>query len=139
MLKKLLLIPAFLLIAFNANAEKPLAPMTLDGTTTVTAEEVFKLVTSKPDLIIIDSRRNEEYAKGHIEGSVSLLDKTMTEDDLKNQVATKMTPVLFYCNGARCMRSFKASKKAISWGYKNIYWFRGGWKEWQKKEMPVSR
>lgn len=128
-----------LVISFNAHAQKPLAPESLEGTTVVTVEDVYKLITSKSDLVIIDSRRNEEFAKGHIEGSITLLDSKMTQNDLKKHMSTTDTPVLFYCNGARCMRSYKAAVKAISWGYSNIYWFRGGWKEWRAKEMPVSR
>jgi rhodanese-related sulfurtransferase len=63
----------------------------------------------------------------------------MTQESLKELVQSANTPVLFYCNGARCMRSHNAATMAISWGYKNIYWFRGGWGEWLDKELPVSR
>lgn len=136
---RLLLIPLILIASFNTYAEKPLAPKSLEGTTAVITEDVYKLTTSKADLVIIDSRRKEEYIKGHIEGSISLLNTKMTQANLKKLVATTDTPVLFYCNGARCMRSYSASKMAVNWGYKNIYWFRGGWKEWKTKELPVSR
>ena len=28
-------------------------------------------------------------------------------------------------------------KKAKSWGYNNLIWFRGGWKEWSEKRLPA--
>ena len=139
MMQRIQIVLLILIVSFNAYAGKPHAPEMLEGTTVVSVEDVYKLITTKPDLVIIDSRRNEEYAKGHIEGSITLLDSKMTQDDLRKHVATTDTPILFYCNGARCMRSYKASVKAISWGYSNIYWFRGGWKEWRNNEMPISR
>ncbi len=135
---RLLLIPLILIASFNVYAEKPLAPKSLEGTTVITTDDIYKLAASKPNLVIIDSRRKEEYEKGHIEGSISLLNTKMTQDNLKKLVATTDTPVIFYCNGARCMRSYNASKVAVDWGYKNIYWFRGGWKEWKNKGMPIS-
>ena len=35
------------------------------------------------------------------------------------------------------MRSTNAIRKAREWGYKELYWFRGGWKEWSDKRLPV--
>ena len=35
------------------------------------------------------------------------------------------------------MRSTDAVNKALAWGYKNVYWYRGGWKEWTEKRLPV--
>jgi rhodanese-related sulfurtransferase len=45
--------------------------------------------------------------------------------------------LLFYCNGVRCLRSSAAIKKAVDWGYTNIFWFRGGWNEWTEKRLPI--
>jgi len=61
------------------------------------------------------------------------------EESLAKHIASKDTPVLFYCNGVKCGRSVESSKLAVSLGYKKIYWFRGGWEEWTQKGMPVSQ
>lgn len=119
-------------------ADKPLAPENLPGTRLVSAEQVIELINTQPQLVILDSRRQEEYAKGHIEGAISLLDTDMTEDDLALHTSSKTTPLLFYCNGERCLRSSNAATRAAAWGYQQIYWFRGGWEEWMRKELPIS-
>ena len=85
----------------------------------------------------IDVRTPEEFAEGHIEGAVSLLDTEMTEADLATIVPEKDTTILFYCNGVRCLRSTNAIAKAKQWGYTSLVWFRGGWKEWSDKRLPV--
>jgi rhodanese-related sulfurtransferase len=89
--------------------------------------------------LIIDSRKQEEYAKGHIEGAVSLLDTHMSPEILKQHTPSKNTPILFYCNGPRCLRSANAIIKAQQWGYHNLYWFRGGWAEWRDKKLPITK
>lgn len=131
---------ALLLLSFctTALAEKPVAPQSVPGTTRVGAEQVVELILSNPKLKVIDSRHSEEYAKGHIEGAISLLDSEMTPALLAKHVAGKDAPVLFYCNGERCLRSSNAARKAVAWGYAKVYWFRGGWQEWVEKKMPVT-
>ncbi|MEJ2214884.1 MAG: rhodanese-like domain-containing protein [Gammaproteobacteria bacterium] len=128
----------FSLFVNIALAEKPMAPDKVSGAELVTAEQVIELVQSMPNLVIIDARREEEFKRGHIDGAHSILDVEMTQEDLNALLTEKDQPIVFYCNGPRCVRSSNASTKAVSWGYKKIYWFRGGWKEWTDKGYPVS-
>lgn len=128
-----------LLLALPVRADKPLAPDSVPGARRVDAEQVIELIQGTPGLVIIDARRNEEHAKGHIEGAVSLVDTDMSETTLGQHVPGKDSPVLFYCNGERCLRSGNAALKAVEWGYLHVYWFRGGWEEWVAKELPVSK
>lgn len=117
--------------------EKPHAPDSIPGAVIVTAEQVVELILAKPDLVIIDSRKKSEFTKGHIEGALNLLNTEMQRADLETRIPEKATPILFYCNGERCLRSSDALRKAMDWGYRNVFWFRGGWKEWTDKRLPV--
>ena len=137
---KRFLVPLLLLLfTVSAQAEKPTAPEHIEGATNLSAERLIDLILNQPELVIIDARKQEEYAKGHIENAISLLDTAMSESALAQSVPTKETPVLFYCNGKRCMRSTNSANKALSWGYSKVYWFRGGWGEWREKQLPVSK
>lgn len=136
---KKLFLPLLLLLCSGAYAEKPTAPQHINGATNLSAEQVVDLILANPDLVIIDARKKDEYIKGHIENAVSQMDTTMSKEILAELVPAKDTPVLFYCNGVRCMRSTNAAQKAISWGYSSIYWFRGGWVEWLEKQLPISK
>lgn len=120
-------------------AEKPIAPEAIEGAKTLNAEEVIQLILTEPRLVIIDSRKQEEYAKGHIQGAISLLDTSMVQASLARLTRTKDTPLLFYCNGIRCLRSSNAVQKAKEWGYTELFWFRGGWAEWQEKLLPMAQ
>jgi len=117
--------------------KKPVMPENISGAITLSAEEVVEQILINPDLVVVDSRKKTEYAKGHIEGAVNILNTEMNRQDLEKIAPDKTKPILFYCNGVRCMRSYSAVSMALDWGYKNIFWFRGGWSEWTEKRLPV--
>ncbi len=138
MLKRIqMLIVCLLMTATVHGGEKLASPDHVPGAVTVTAEELIKLVFSNPDIVLIDSRKKSEFLKGHIEGAVNILNTQMHQKDLEAIAADKNIAILFYCNGERCLRSYDAVSKALDWGYSNIFWFRGGWKEWTEKRFPV--
>ena len=117
-----------------AVAEK--SPESIEGTTQVTAEGFIELVDAIPNLIVIDSRIPGDRKQGYVEGSISLPDVETNCDTLGKIIPKKSSPALFYCNGVKCGRSAKAVKIALSCGYNNIYWFRGGFEEWLAKGYP---
>jgi len=136
--RRFLLSVVLIVCSLNLQAgTKPDVPEKIEGASNLTAEQVVELVLSNPELVIIDSRKKTEYVKGHIEGSINILNTQLTEYEMQKVLPDKSSHVLFYCNGSRCMRSSDATSKALSWGYSNVYWFRGGWKEWTSKKLPV--
>ncbi len=116
---------------------RSVAPESIPGAVMVSAEEVIELILTSPELVVIDSRKKNEYSKGHIESAVNLLNADMQPEMLAELVPDKSGAILFYCNGIHCLRSADAVSKALSWGYENIFWFRGGWQEWTEKRLPM--
>ena len=119
------------------SAEKPYAPESLPGAAILTAEEVISMILGNPDLVVIDSRKKTEFIKGHIEGAINILNTELEIEDLESIVPDRTAALLFYCNGVRCLRSSDSITRAVDWGYTNLFWFRGGWKEWTEKRLPV--
>lgn len=129
----------FGLVLGIAQAEEEIMPPSLDGATTISAEELIDLVDEHEDLVIIDARKPSDRDKGYIEGSIGLVDTDTTPETLANHIPSTSTPIVFYCNGIKCGRSAKSTNVAVADGYSNIYWFRGGWEEWSSKGYPVAR
>lgn len=125
--------------AITTFASKILSPETIPGSQKVDAEAVIELVNKISELIIIDARIKSDRKQGYIEGSVSLPDITTNCDTLSKILPKKSAQVLFYCNGVKCGRSVKSVKIAQQCGYSNIYWFRGGFEEWQAKGYPYMK
>ena len=117
--------------------QKPYAPEKIEDVTIVSAEEAIDMILANPDLVVIDSRKKTEYLKGHIEGAINILNTNLNQAGLEKISPDKSKEILFYCNGTRCLRSSDSIKKARNWGYTKLIWFRGGWKEWTEKRLPV--
>lgn len=123
-----------------ANAENGVvSPESISGASKVDAEGVLDLVEKIPTLVIVDARISQDRLQGYIEGSLSLPDVETDCASLAKIVPKKKTPVLFYCNGPKCGRSVHSSRKALECGYANVYWFRGGFEEWKKKNYPYVK
>jgi len=116
--------------------EKIKIPNKIDGATTVNAEELIDVYQNSPELVVIDSRVTEDRAMGYIEESISLEDIDTNCFSLGRLIKNKMSSVAFYCNGPKCGRSVNATEIAVKCGYKKLYWFKGGFEEWQVKDYP---
>ena len=118
-------------------AAKALAPEKIEGTITINAEQLIEMASNIANLVIIDSRKSSDWDRGHIDGTVHLVNTEMAPNKLA-AIVSRDQPVVFYCNGPKCTRSGDASTKAVSWGWKKIYWFRGGTEEWTSKGFPLT-
>ena len=123
-------------------------PDAVQGVTRVGAEEVAEL--ARQNVPIIDTRSQKEFDSEHVRGAVlaPYVEKSLKEvdfdakkDDFSAFLAMKLAkdkPVVFFCNGPECWKSYKASRAAQAAGYAKVYWFRGGMPEWREKRMPVE-
>lgn len=46
-------------------------------------------------------------------------------------------PIVFYCL-ADCWMSWNAAKRAVSWGYTQVYWYRDGTDGWEAAKLPLT-
>ena len=139
-----------LITFFGAVAGTVLAaetPATLAGAHNVTAEEVKKMLDS--GVPVVDTRVATEYAEKTIKGAKSVpykeksakevgFDAGLDQFDLGKLPADKGAPIVFFCNSGECWKSYKASTVAIKAGYSKVYWFRGGFPEWNSKGLPTQ-
>ena len=125
----------FLLMAESVWAKAP-APEQVDGAVTVSTKRAKTLMNQ--GVTFIDVRRVTDYQSSHIQWSRHLdLKLDLTEAALLS-VVKKHQPVVFYCNGDMCQRSALASERAVSWGWTKVYYYRGGFPDWQKAGLPLE-
>jgi len=121
-------------------------PSQLPGAKLVNASEVLAL--QQQGVPVIDVRLVKEYHEKHIKGAASIPygEKSLKDvafdpalDDWAGpQKLDKEKPYIFHCNGPECWKSYKAAKVAIANGFKNVYWFRGGFPEWEQNGLAVE-
>jgi rhodanese-related sulfurtransferase len=121
-------------------------PSQLPGATIVNASEVVAL--QQKGVPVVDVRIVKEYQEKHIRGATSI---PYAEKSLKDvafdpamdewagpQLLDKSQAVIFHCNGAECWKSYKAARVALTKGFKSVYWFRGGFPEWDEHGLAVE-
>lgn len=112
------------------------SPETVSGTTIVDAAAAKALFDQ--GVPFVDVRKDSDWDAGRIPGAEHLeLKKVFSEEKLA-EIAGKDQEVVIYCNGPKCMRSSEACAKAVSWGFKKVYYFRGGFPEWAATDYPTE-
>ena len=134
-----------LALALGINSGAALAdedtPATLEGTRVVSAEELRAILNQK-DVKVYDLRKKASYVEGHIPSAVSAArhynekEKTL---DVSVLDRNRATTVVFYSHGVSGWKSYWAAKSAVSAGYKDVLWLRGGYAEWEDKNLPIQR
>jgi len=75
-----------------------------------------------------------EVGRGHLESdAVDYFQRNLvnlTQSD-------KSRALLFYCT-SDCWQSWNAAKRALSWGYTDVYWYPDGSDGWQEASLPLS-
>lgn len=131
-----------------ANENKPDTPKTLSGVKVVSVDEV-KVLLEKKEVKLFDMRSAINYGKGHLLGAVALpykensefkvdFDSSKDSLDLSKLPTDKKTAILFYSDGPKGWKSYKAATLARKAGYKNIMWFRDGTAAWEAKGYKLQ-
>ena len=84
------------------------------------------MMAQEDDYIILDVRRPDEFAEGHIPNAINVPNETIGTDEIP-ALPDKHQLVMVYCRSGR--RSKEAAAKLAALGYTNIVEF-GGIHDW---------
>ena len=93
----------------------------------ISMEEAVAMMAEETGYIILDVRRADEFAEGHIPGAINLLNESIGTNEIP-ELPDKNQLILVYCRSGR--RSKEASEKLVKLGYTNIVEF-GGILDWK--------
>ena len=93
----------------------------------ISMDEAVKMMKDEKNYIILDVRRPDEYAKGHIPGAINVPNEEIGTAEIA-ELPDKSQLILVYCRSGR--RSKEASEKLVKLGYTNIVEF-GGILDWK--------
>lgn len=95
----------------------------------------FAQFEQNEDAQLLDVRTAQEYAEGHIDGSVNI-DIFAADFDQQVQQLDKNKPVYVYCRSGR--RSANAMARMRDAGFTEIHNLQGGIMAWQKAGKAVQ-
>ena len=88
----------------------------------ISMDEAVKMMRDEKDYIILDVRRPDEFASGHIPGAINVPNEDIGTAEIA-ELPNKSQLILVYCRSGR--RSKEASEKLVKLGYTNIVEFGG--------------
>lgn len=97
-----------------------------DGYISITMAEAKAIFENGVACLIVDVRRPDEYAEGHIPGAINIANENIDDTEPK-ELPDKNQIIYVYCRSGN--RSKQASKKLAEMGYTNIIEF-GGILDW---------
>jgi phage shock protein E len=115
----------------SAHAAAPVATPVID------AEQLSALKKAKgQELLLLDVRKPEEFAAGHVPGAV-----TLPHDQLASRLAelpaSRTEPVVVYCRSGR--RAALAEDVLRQGGYTNVQHLKGDMLGWEAEGRPVEK
>ena len=93
----------------------------------ISMDEAVKMMKEENNYIILDVRRPDEFADGHIPGAINVPNEEIGTAEIAELPAKKQL-ILVYCRSGR--RSKEAAEKLVKLGYTNIVEF-GGILDWK--------
>jgi len=96
--------------------------------------ELNRMIEQKQDIVIVDVRDEEDYRKAHIPGAINLPHGKW--DNPEGMSKNKQN--VLYCYSQVCHLAATAALKLAEAGYP-VMELEGGWKGWQKHDLPTTR
>jgi rhodanese-related sulfurtransferase len=100
------------------------------------ADEFEKAINNNEDITVLDVRRPDEFAEGHINKAININWQDPEEFKTKASQLDKSKPVYIYCLAG--VRSEKATDWLLKNGFKNVVGLDGGIKAWKDAGKPLD-
>ena len=105
------------------------------GAVLVTQEEMVRLIDAGAAPLILDVRRPDEFAAGHVPGAV-LIPHTELAERLAEIDAAREAGVIVYCESGR--RAGMAEELLIAQGFSNVQHLEGDMRAWRRAKLPIE-
>lgn len=112
-MKKIIILSICTLFLCSCGTDKKEDSNMYESITCAQKEELMK-----DGAVLIDVRTSNEYAEGHLDGSINLTVDTIGVN-IETLVSDKDTKIIVYCRSGN--RSATAANTLINLGYKNVY------------------
>ena len=100
----------------------------------ITMDDAVTMMAQETGYIILDVRRPDEFAAGHIPNAINVPNESIGTDEIP-ELPNKDQLIMVYCRSGR--RSKEASEKLVKLGYTNIVEF-GGILDWKGEIVTDS-
>jgi adenylate cyclase len=120
-----------------------LTPVSVPGGTTITTEQMVKLLESKP-LVLSTTAENPTIPGAilvNLQTTGTLTDQWQVALGKLVSLATggdKQRPIATFAWSVNRWPARNLALRLITLGYTNVYWYRGGWEAWDAHDLPKA-
>jgi len=99
-----------------------------------------ELLSSYNDAVIVDVRSKIEFDVIHISKArhIPVAEGSFLSDLEKLRPKQNSQPLVFYCNGITCAKSYKAANQAAEAGFRNVFCYDAGIPDWSKEHPELT-
>jgi rhodanese-related sulfurtransferase len=102
----------------------------------ITIDELKPLLATKA-AVVLDVRRPDEFAEGHVPGAVNLDYTLVSAQGSRFKAETR--PIVAYCACANEMTAARAAVDLAALGIPGAKALKGGWDEWKARGEPIEK
>lgn len=119
-------------------------PSSIPGAKTISTVELVQMLSSPTPPTLVDVRANStvsipgSIAANNMGSDFSSKGDLSSKEFLETHIKEKDKSVVFYCLSWQCWLSYNAALRAISLGYSNVSWYRGGFYSWFDAALPIA-
>lgn len=101
----------------------------------ISPEEVKARLDAGEKPLLVDTREDNEWDRGHIAGAVHM-GRGIIERDIEVKAPDKNTELILYCGGG--FRSALSADNLQKMGYPHVVSMDGGWRKWKELGYPTE-
>ena len=102
----------------------------------VEVEEVAALLREGADVLVVDAREPEAYARGHLPGAVNFPYANWLQEG--KPLPPRDRDIVVYCNNRDCPIGRVWSQQAVERGYTRVRHMKAGFAGWQEAGLDVE-
>ena len=100
---------------------------------------IVKKIFDEGQTVFVDARSREDYAEGHIKGSISFpLNQFDEKIELFFEKYPFSTEFMTYCSGRECYDSHTLAQYLLEEGYPNVKVFIDGYPGWEQEGYEIE-
>lgn len=106
---------------------------------TLSREKLKEMIGKDNDFLLVNVLLPKQFNREHIPGSVNIpVNDENFERKFEEKAESKDRKIVVYCASFDCKASPNAAERLENLGYKKVYDYQGGIKDWKEAGYPTE-
>jgi len=125
-------------LVFDTDVSYEIERQNINEIRALTTEQVYEIFSNR-EAKFIDARDNWDFADGHIPGAINIPEYKFSPDEPNLKLLDKNEKLIVYCEGDQCDVSKRLALELQKLGFKKVWIYLGGMKEWWEYKFPIEK